>query len=313
MTGRIVWCLLFLIGVSTLIASAPTRAFALCNVLVQLGLFLRFAHWPAWRSNRLSYVDFAWPAGVAALGVQLLVFAEALTWLTVLAAAIHLFVGLRMAFWAAHMYKPGVLTRDLPRYQYQRLRWARAGFRSERLSVQYEIGVQAMANMSFLALPALLIAADPAPTFTVWHATAALLWLAAYVFESSADWQKRRYARAHVGDRTGVCEVGLWRYSRHPNYFGQWLQWIALAGLSLPSLLALRDALPLVAFGVFALALIWMIHLMYNTLVYYTGAVPAEHFSRLKRPAYADYQQRVNRFWPGPRRNATMRETTAES
>jgi steroid 5-alpha reductase family enzyme len=39
--------------------------------------------------------------------------------------------------------------------------------------------------------------------------------------------------------------------------------------------------------------------------VYYTGAVPAEHFSRLKRPAYADYQATVNRFFPGPRRAAS--------
>ena len=302
MKARILWCILFLVCASALVASAPTRDFALCNALVQLGLFVPFAHVPAWRSNRLSYVDFAWPAGVATLGVQLLVFAEALTWLTVLAATIHLFVGLRMAFWAAHMYRPGVLTRDLPRYEYQRQRWARAGFRSERFSVQYEIAVQAMANMSFLAMPALLIVADPKTAFTPWHAACVALWLAAYVFESTADWQKRRYTRSPGSDRKGVCEIGLWRYSRHPNYFGQWLQWIALAALALPSLLALRGALPVVAFIVFALALAWMIYLMYSTLVFYTGAVPAEHFSRLKRPAYADYQLRVNRFFPGPRR-----------
>ena len=289
------------------------RDFVLCNALVQLGLFVPFAHVPAWRNNRLSYVDFAWPAGVAALGVQLLLFAEALTWLTVLAGTIHLFVGLRMAFWAAHMYRPGVLTRDLPRYEYQRQRWARAGFRSERFSVQYEIAVQAMANLSFLAMPALLIAADPQPAFTPWHAACVALWLAAYVFESTADWQKRRYTRDPGSDRKGVCEVGLWRYSRHPNYFGQWLQWIALTALALPSLLALRGALHIAAFVVFALALAWIVYLMYSTLVFYTGAVPAEYFSRLKRPAYAGYQLRVNRFCPGPRRAAPMRDAGHET
>ena len=41
---------------------------------------------------------------------------------------------------------------------------------------------------------------------------------------------------------------------------------------------------------------------MYYTLVHYTGAVPAEHYSALKRPAYAEYQATVNRFFPGPRR-----------
>jgi steroid 5-alpha reductase family enzyme len=302
MKARILWCLLFLVCASALVASAPTREFALCNALVQLGLFVPFAHAMAWRNNRLSYVDFAWPAGVAAIGVQLLVLSEARTGLTYAMAAMHLFIGLRMAFWAAHMYRPGVLTRDLPRYLYQRQRWARAGFRSERFSVQYEIAVQAMANMSFLALPAILVAADPQSVFMMWHAIWMAVWFAAYAFESTADWQKRRYTRDHAGDRKGVCEVGLWRYSRHPNYFGQWVQWIALAALALPSLLALRGQVPATLLVVFALALAWVVYLMYSTLVYYTGAVPAEHYSRLKRPAYAAYQARVNRFFPGPRR-----------
>jgi steroid 5-alpha reductase family enzyme len=307
MKARILWCVLFLACLSALLANAPTRGFALCNGLVQLGLFLAFAHLPAWRNNRLSYVDFAWPAGVAALGVQLLVLPGTRTALTLVMAAIHLFVGLRMAIWASQMYRPGVLTRDLPRYEYQRQRWARAGFRSERFSVQYEIAVQAMANTSFLALPAVLVAADPQPAFTAWHAICAALWLVAYAFESTADLQKRNHARTAT-DRRAVCEVGLWRYSRHPNYFGQWLQWIALAGLALPSLLALRAGVPVAAFAIFAFALAWVVYLMYGTLVHYTGAVPAEHFSRLKRPAYADYQARVNRFFPGPRKPAPRPE-----
>jgi len=150
-------------------------------------------------------------------------------------------------------------------------------------------------------MPAYLVAADTRVSFTPWHLTWGLLWAAAYAFESVADWQKRRFART-ASNRKDVCDVGLWRYSRHPNYFGQWLQWITLAALALPSLLSLRDSVPVAAFVMFALSLGWAIYLMYSTLVYYTGAVPAEHFSRLKRPAYADYQATVNRFFPGPRR-----------
>jgi steroid 5-alpha reductase family enzyme len=301
---RIVWCLMFATCFTALIAVESTRDFAWCNLIVQLAIFVPCAHLPAWRNNRLSYVDFAWPAGVAAIGVQLLLLVEVLTPLMLTVAAIHLLVGLRMAVWAVHMYRPGVLTRDLPRYEYQRRRWARAGFTSERFSVQYEIAVQGMANVAFLALPAYLVASDPRPAMTLWHGVFVAVWAAGYVFESVADLQKRRYARADAGRRHAVCDVGLWSYSRHPNYFGQWLQWVALVALALPSLLALRDEVPWPAFALLALALLWVIRLMYGTLVHYTGAVPAEHFSRLKRPAYAEYQARVNRFFPGPRRAA---------
>lgn len=302
MKARLIWCTFFAVCWTTLVAVAPTRGFALANPFVQLAIFLPFANIPAWRNNRLSYVDFAWPAGLVAIGVQLVLFADARTVPALVLAAVYVLVGLRMAIWASHMYKPGVLKRDLPSYEYQRQRWARAGFRSERFSVQYEILVQAMANISFLAVPAYLLATDASRVFGAWDIACIALWLAAYAFESVADLQKRRFARGNGARRDAVCDVGLWRYSRHPNYFGQWLQWIALVAFAAPSLLALRGEVHVAALVVLALSLAWVVYVMYGTLVYYTGAVPAEHFSRLKRPAYADYQATVNRFFPGPRR-----------
>lgn len=302
MRHRIFWCAIVAICWSTLLLSAPTRSFALCNLLVQLGIFVPFANIPGWRRNRLSYVDFAWPAGLCAIGVQLFCFASVATALTTAVAAMYTLAGLRMAVWAVQMYRPGVLTRDLPRYEYQRQRWTRAGFKSERLSVQYEILVQAMANVSFLAMPAYLVATNDAASIGAWEMAAIVLWLAAFAFESLGDLQKKRFLDGAAGKGKGVCDVGLWRYTRHPNYFGQWVQWIALVALALPSLLVLRAAIDPAALVVFGASLAWIVYLMYRTLVHYTGAVPAEYYSRLRRAAYADYQATVNRFFPGPRR-----------
>jgi steroid 5-alpha reductase family enzyme len=168
--------------------------------------------------------------------------------------------------------------------------------------VQYEILVQAMANMTFLAMPAYLVASNSRPSITLWEALWIIVWLAAFAFESLADLQKRRYFAEASGRRNGVCEVGLWRYSRHPNYFGQWVQWAALVALAVPSLASLRDDRHFAVFAVLVFSLAWVVYLMYVTLVHYTGAVPAEYYSLRKRPAYADYQARVNRFFPGPRK-----------
>jgi steroid 5-alpha reductase family enzyme len=117
-----------------------------------------------------------------------------------------------------------------------------------------------------------------------------------------ADLQKSRFTGGYGNTGTGICDVGLWRYSRHPNYFGQWVQWVALVGLALPSLAALRDATPAVAWVGLLVFLLMDAGAMYSTLVHYTGAVPAEHYSVRKRPAYAEYQATANRFFPGPRR-----------
>ncbi|GEM30315.1 membrane protein [Nocardia neocaledoniensis NBRC 108232] len=295
------WCVLFTACWLALVISAPTRQFAIVNLLVQLAIFVPSANVPGWRRNLLSYVDFAWPAGLAAIGVQLFFFAETPSVLTVTAAVFYTIVGLRMAVWGARMYKPGWLGAELPRYQYQRRRWERAGFASERLSVQYEIGVQAMANSSFLAVPAMVIATDTSSSLRWWTVAAITVWIAAYLFESVADLQKKRYLGGYSDTGAGVCEVGLWRYSRHPNYFGQWVQWVAMVALAVPSMLALHGRIPIAVWAIVAAALLWVVQMMYSTMVHYTGAVPAEYYSKLKRPAYADYQARVNRFFPGPR------------
>nr|WP_052478736.1 DUF1295 domain-containing protein [Kibdelosporangium sp. MJ126-NF4]CEL20351.1 FIG005069: Hypothetical protein [Kibdelosporangium sp. MJ126-NF4]CTQ97576.1 FIG005069: Hypothetical protein [Kibdelosporangium sp. MJ126-NF4] len=90
----------------------------------------------------------------------------------------------------------------------------------------------------------------------------------------------------------------MWRYSRHPNYFFQWMQWNALVLVSLPQLVDLFAGVPTLAGIVLVVGLAGTSACMYWCLVRYTGAVPAEYYSARKRPAYRDYQARVNRFVP---------------
>jgi steroid 5-alpha reductase family enzyme len=302
MRERVVWCVAVLICLVALVVNPPTREFALWNVLVQLAIFVPSAFIPAWRTGKMSYVDFAWPAGVLALGVQGFVFAEELTPLTVVAAGMFTLVGARLMYWGFLVVKPGWLKEEFPRYQYQRLVWEKAGLRSERLSLQYEISVQATANMSYFALPSIIIATNPRGGLHPVEIAAIAVWVVAYLYESVADVQKGRFLGGYASDSREVCDVGLWRFSRHPNYFGQWLQWTAAVLLAVPSAVALYDRTPVVTWVIVLLGLLFLVRAIYTVMVFYSGAVPAEHYSVLKRPAYRQYQAEVNRFFPGPRR-----------
>ena len=94
----------------------------------------------------------------------------------------------------------------------------------------------------------------------------------------------------------------LWRYSRHPNYFFQWMQWTAIVVLCAPAAIELLNEFAGVGAVITAAGLLGTSATMYWCLVHYTGAVPAEHYSVQSRADYRAYQARTNRFFPGPPR-----------
>ena len=106
-----------------------------------------------------------------------------------------------------------------------------------------------------------------------------------------------------AGKKNSVCNVGLWRYSRHPNYFAEWLVWTAMVIASIPSWLALYTQVHLIKWLLLGAGLLFVSKIMYTTLVHYTGAVPAEYYSLKKRAEYKNYQMETNRFFPGPFKN----------
>lgn len=105
------------------------------------------------------------------------------------------------------------------------------------------------------------------------------------VIESVADWQLRRFkARAPKG---AVCDVGLWHYSRHPNYFGESVVWWGLF---------------LVAAGTGGWATIVSPMLMTWLLLKVSGVTLLERGLASSKPGYADYVRRTSAFVPRPPR-----------
>lgn len=292
-----------MIAVFVAVASQPDlAAFVWVNLAVQAVLFTFFACIPAHRTKTMSYVDGAWPLGLAAIGVQTLIFGDLQSPATIAVAAVYLLMGARMAWWACRFLYSGRRVPELPRYRYQRIRWNRVGLRSERLSIQVEILLQGCANVTILAIPALLTTGNTAEPFAIASVIGVALWVIFYVFESVADLQKARFGALSVkaGERSRTCNVGLWHYSRHPNYFGQWMQWNALILIAAPVLVDRWHEVSPLAWIITLLGLLAASASMYYTLVVFTGAEPAEYFSLQSRSDYYVYQQITNKFFPGP-------------
>lgn len=285
------------------VAEPSTRSFALVNLLVQVVLFAFVASVPAHRTRVMAFADSAWSWGLVAIGVQALLFGDASSTLVPIVGAMYIAMGARLGIRAARRLLTDFPHADLPRYRYRRLVWQREGYRSDAFPMHHEIAQQGLSNASLLAAPAMLAVADGGAGVGPVVVAGALVWTVSWALESLADLQKARYLRSSAsGGATRTCDVGLWRYSRHPNYFFEWLVWHGLILVALPSLIRLADDVALLPWLGFAVALAGIAGGMYHVLVHVTGAVPAEHFSVQHRLGYRDYQRRVNRLFPGPSR-----------
>ena len=292
----------FVAGWLLLLVTEQFFALSLVNGVAQLVLFAFVVCLPTWRTGRMSYVDIGWPWGLTVIGILTWIYGEGDSLRVAIVSIAYIFAGSRMGLGAIKLLISGHLDKELPRYEFQKKRWSKAGKINTALAMQIEAIVQGVANASFLAFPAFIIASNLSEEISIFEIIGIVIWLASFIMESVADAQKLKFLRAmkKSGARNTVCNIGLWQYSRHPNYFAEWMVWNALVIASIPSWLQLYPNMSVIIFVLLGVGLLMTSRIMYVTLVTYTGAVPAEYYSVQKRPAYKDYQQTTNMFFPGP-------------
>lgn len=294
----------FLLGLGFILWSTTFFKLALLNSLGQIALFTVVVCIPIWRTGRMSYVDIGWPWGLVLLGIISFFFSEGYWMRSLVVSSVVILIGLRMGLGALKMWRLGFLKKEFPRYQYQRIVWKEEGKNNTALALQIDAIAQGLANASFLAFPVFIIASNGDQEFSVLEIVGLVIWILAFSMESIADFQKARFLKEmkRAGKHRQVCNVGLWKYCRHPNYFAEWMVWNGLIIAAIPSWLSLKALESEPVWLLLGIGLLLASKFMYTTLVYTTGAVPSEYYSVQKRPDYKDYQQQTNRFFPGPRK-----------
>jgi len=291
---------LFFVSIFSVIIFSDLEALVsllIVNSIVQLSLFILVAGIPFLRTKRVSYVDIAWPFGVALIGVQILLMGETDFIRQLLVGGVYLFIGLRMGGGALFMAKTtGVIFKsEFPRYQYRRMILEASGSKRVDGHLLAEIMAQGLANITVLALPGFLIAINGSEAISNFEIIGIGIWITAYVLESTADGQKLLFISRN---KSGVCNIGLWKYSRHPNYFAEWLVWTGLVVAAIPSWLHIESVENGVVWICLGVGMVCASVMMYITLVYLTGAMPAEYYSVRKRKEYRAYQEKTNMFFP---------------
>ncbi len=135
-----------------------------------------------------------------------------------------------------------------------------------------------------LSLPFLIVCHYSISQWTLWELWAVLVWIIGVCGEFIADAQLQKFKQDSNNARK-VCQVGLWYYSRHPNYFFEWIVWIGYFLFAMGS-----------PWGI--LAIISPI-MMYILLLKVSGVqITEKHLLSKKGEAYRDYQITTNAFFP---------------
>ena len=227
------------------------------------------------RTKNATAVDAAWALGIATAALYYAASGpgDARGWLAGLLAGAW---GLRLGL---HLLIDRVLTHQGEDSRYAAMR-AHYGA-GANAHFAWFFAAQAVAALVF-SLPALALVHDPRPLGLL-DGFAVIWWAVTLAMVSVADRQLARF-RADPATKGTTCQVGLWRYSRHPNYFFEWLHWFSYVLLGLGG--------PWQWWLLLAPAVLLML------LLFVTGIPYAEARSLASRADYAEYRRRTSAFIP---------------
>jgi steroid 5-alpha reductase family enzyme len=259
-------------------------------VAVSVGLAaIMSGAWLAWRGTRNSgWIDTTWTFGLGAVGCAGAFTPSLMTGAVTIR---QMLVAVLVAVWSLrlglHIARRTVGITDDPRYGKMIAQWGADASRQMFFLAQK----QALVSIP-LALSILLAAWNPAPGLRLQDLLGVAVLIAAIAGEGLSDAQLRRF-RADPANRDRICDIGLWGWSRHPNYFFEWFGWLAYPLLAID----LGGQYP------WGWAALVGPACMYWLLVHVSGIPPLEaHMLERRRDQFRAYQARTNAFFPAPPR-----------
>jgi len=250
-------------------------AYAVVGLVILAGMVILWAASLALRNA--SIIDIFWGVGfVAAAWVYFALTPTGFSGRKILVCALVSLWGLRLSFY--------ILWRNWGKpedFRYHKWR-DDAGKKWWWLSF-FQVFLLQGVLLWVISAPLLAAQSAAAPAyFTGLDCLAALVWLAGFFFEAAGDWQMARF-KADPANRGKVLSAGLWRYTRHPNYFGDAVQWWAFFTLA-------------AAAGAY-----WTVFsplLMTILLLRVSGVSLLEQTLKETRPGYKEYIEATSGFIP---------------
>jgi steroid 5-alpha reductase family enzyme len=251
----------------------------LANALFGIIIYFNLAFLVAYYLRRNDIADIAWGPGFLVGGIcawaslpqwenQRFIFAQILIAIWAIRLAWH--IGLRNLSHA----------QEDARYAKWRSEWGSSWIWRSYLQVFVLQGL----ILFIIDTPLLLIAATRSQPIDVFCIIGAITWLTGFVFEAVSDRQLQTF-KSDPKNQGKIITIGLWAWSRHPNYFGEVLQWWGIAIIALP-----------IHWGFFG----FISPITITLLILKVSGVPMLEKQMEKRPGFVEYKRRTSVFIPLP-------------
>ncbi|MFM0741271.1 DUF1295 domain-containing protein [Paraburkholderia xenovorans] len=250
-------------------------------VIALIGLVVIFSAVWAWqlKTENAGMVDPVWAYSLGLVAVLYGVLGSGDPLSRALTALGGVAWGMRLG---THLWKRNYGKPEDARYRRFRNEWGDQAGRKMFWFFQMQVVVSMLLSIAFL-VPSY----RAAPPAAGWIALAMALWIVSVAGEALADRQLKRFS-ADPAHHDAVCRVGLWRYSRHPNYFFECVHWVAYIALSIGTPWGWFTLLPPIIMAILLLKL--------------SGIPLLEESMAKRRPGYADYMRTTSALIPWPPR-----------
>ena len=246
--------------------------------IFQIGLFI-FCYVSVWflislLLKRNDIADIAWGLGFVAIVIFLFITQTA-TKQSVIVYMLTVIWGIRLAI---HI---GLRTKGKPedfRYKKWRDEWGKYFVLRSYLQVYLLQGF----FMWIISLPIIVVSMAQNQPISPFVLIGCIIWLIGFVFESIGDYQLMLFIKQRQ-NKSDIMQTGLWKYTRHPNYFGEVLVWWGIFIMVLP-----------LEYGLWAI----ISPITISFLLLYVSGIPMLEAKYKDNVAFQEYKKRTSAFFP---------------
>ncbi len=248
---------------------------------ITLGLIL-FIYMNLWFvisliKKRNDVADIAWGLGFVVLAWISLLLNKATFWMPIIVNILVSIWGLRLAY---HIYSRNKNKTEDYRYAAWRVEWGKWFY----LRSYFQIYILQGFLLFMISLPVLFINIYQVESFSILVLLGILVWGLGFFFESVGDAQLARFIKDPL-NKGKLMQSGLWKYTRHPNYFGEVTQWwgIFIIALSVPyGLVSILGPITI------------------TFLILKVSGIPMLEKKMEQNPEFQEYKKRTSMFFPLP-------------